>query len=85
VQLIQAYEKRGIARVLVIYNLSARLSSNSNDVAPVSMSAHTTAEAEPAEAFDYLYEPSPTQVSIACCVGEVEVQLFQIFLRVFRR
>ena len=47
------------------------------------MSAHTTAEAETAEAFDYLYEPSPTQVLDSLLRREVEVQLFQIFLESF--
>src|SRR5262249_39632809 len=47
------------------------------------LSAHTSVEAEPTEAFDYLYEPSSVQVLDSLLRREVEVQLFQIFLESF--
>ena len=47
------------------------------------LSAHTTAEAEPSEAFDYLYEPSPARALDSLLRREVEVRLFQIFLESF--
>ena len=47
------------------------------------LSAHTSADAEPTEAFDYLYEPSPVQVLDSLLRREVEVQLFQVFLESF--
>jgi F-type H+-transporting ATPase subunit gamma len=83
-QLLKAYEEEGYREVLVVYN---RFRSAMQQVVTVlrllPMSAHESVEDEPAEPFDYLYEPSPTQVLDSLLRKEVEVQLFQVFLESF--
>ena len=84
VQLIQAYEEEGYREVLVIYNrFRSAIQQQVTTLRLLPLSAHTTTETEPAEAFDYLYEPSPTKVLDSLLRREVEVQLFQIFLESF--
>ncbi len=80
-QLLEAYEQEGYREVLVIYNrFRSALQQQVTTVRLLPMSAHTSAEAEPTEAFDYLYEPSPEAVLDSLLRREVEVQLFQMFL-----
>jgi len=84
VQLLDAYEHQGYREVLVIYNrFRSAIQQQVTTLRLLPMSAHTTVEAEPTEAFDYLYEPSPIQVLDSLLRREVEVQLFQIFLESF--
>jgi F-type H+-transporting ATPase subunit gamma len=83
-QLLQAYEQEGYREVLVIYNrFRSAIQQQVTTLRLLPLSAHTSAEAEPTEAFDYLYEPSPVQVLDSLLHREVEVQLFQIFLESF--
>jgi F-type H+-transporting ATPase subunit gamma len=84
VQLLQAYEQEGYREVLVIYNrFRSAIHQEVTTLRLLPLSAHTSADAEPTEAFDYLYEPSPVQVLDSLLRREVEVQLFQIFLESF--
>jgi F-type H+-transporting ATPase subunit gamma len=84
VQLLQAYEQEGYREVLVIYNrFRSAVQQQVTTLRLLPLSAYTTAEAEPTEAFDYLYEPSPIAVLDSLLRREVEVQLFQIFLESF--
>ena len=84
VQLLQAYEQEEYREVLVIYNrFRSAIQQQVTTLRLLPLSAHTTAEAEPSVAFDYLYEPSPVQVLDSLLRREVEVQLFQIFLESF--
>ena len=84
VQLLETYEQQGYRAVLVIYNrFRSAIQQQVTTLRLLPMSARITAEAEPTEAFDYLYEPSPAQVLDSLLRREVEVQLFQIFLESF--
>jgi F-type H+-transporting ATPase subunit gamma len=83
-QLLQAYEQEGYREVLVIYNrFRSAIQQLVTTLRLLPLSTQTSAEAEPTEAFDYLYEPSPVQVLDSLLHREVEVQLFQIFLESF--
>ncbi len=83
-QLLEAYEQEGYREVLVIYNrFRSAIQQQVTILRLLPMSAHTAAEAEPTEPFDYLYEPSPAQVLDSLLRREIEVQLFQIFLESF--
>jgi F-type H+-transporting ATPase subunit gamma len=83
-QLLQAYEQEGYREVLVIYNrFRSAIHQEVTTLRLLPLSAHTTVDAAPTEAFDYLYEPSPIQVLDSLLRREVEVQLFQIFLESF--
>lgn len=83
-QLLQAYEQEGYREVLVIYNrFRSAIQQVVTTLRLLPLSAQTSAEAEPTEAFDYLYEPSPVQVLDSLLHREVEVQLFQVFLESF--
>jgi F-type H+-transporting ATPase subunit gamma len=84
VQILQAYEQEGYREVLVIYNrFRSAMQQQVTTFRLLPLSAHPSAEAEPTEAFDYLYEPSPVDVLDSLLRREVEVQLFQIFLESF--
>jgi F-type H+-transporting ATPase subunit gamma len=84
VQLLQAYEQEGYREILVIYNrFRSAIQQQVTTVRLLPLSAHTSAQSEPTEAFDYLYEPSPVQVLDSLLRREIEVQLFQIFLESF--
>jgi F-type H+-transporting ATPase subunit gamma len=84
VQILQAYEQEGYREVLVIYNrFRSAMQQQVTTFRLLPLSAHTSVEAEPTEAFDYLYEPSPVDVLDSLLRREVEVQLFQIFLESF--
>ena len=84
VQLLQAYEQEGYREVLVIYNrFRSAIHQEVTTLRLLPLSAHTSAQAAPTEAFDYLYEPSPVQVLDSLLRREVEVQLLQIFLESF--
>jgi F-type H+-transporting ATPase subunit gamma len=84
VQLLQAYEQEGYREVLVIYNrFRSAIHQEVTTLRLLPLSAHTSSQAAPTEAFDYLYEPSPVQVLDSLLRREVEVQLFQIFLESF--
>jgi len=84
VQLLQAYEQEGYREVLVIYNrFRSAIHQQVTTFRLLPLSAHTSPEAEPTEAFDYLYEPSPVQVLDSLLRREIEVQLFQVFLESF--
>lgn len=81
VQLIEAYEHEGYREVLVVYNrFRSAMQQLVTTLRLLPISAHASAAAEPTEAFDYLYEPSPTGVLDSLLRREVEVQLFQVFL-----
>jgi F-type H+-transporting ATPase subunit gamma len=83
-QLITAYEQEGYREVLVIYNrFRSAMQQIVTTVRLLPLSAHTSAETEPTEPFDYIYEPSPERVLDSLLRREVEVQLFQIFLESF--
>lgn len=47
------------------------------------MSGHATTDAEPAEPFDFIYEPSAEAVLDSLLRREVDVQLFQVLLESF--
>lgn len=80
-QLLQAYEEDGYREVLVLYNrFRSAMQQQVTTLRVLPLSAHTEADAEPSEPFDYLYEPSPTNVLDRLLRREVEVQLFQVFL-----
>jgi F-type H+-transporting ATPase subunit gamma len=70
--------------VLVLYN---RFRSAVQQVVTLfqllPMSGHTTADAEPVEPYDYIYEPSPVEVLDSLLRREVMVQLYQILLESF--
>lgn len=70
--------------VLVLYN---RFRSAAQQVVTLlqllPMSGHTTADAEPVEPYDYIYEPSPAEVLDSLLRREVRVQLYQILLESF--
>jgi F-type H+-transporting ATPase subunit gamma len=84
IQLLQAYEQEGYREVLVIYNrFRSAIQQQVTTLRLLPLSARTTSDAEPTEAFDYLYEPSPLQVLDSLLRREVEVQLFQVFLESF--
>jgi len=84
VQLLQAYEQEGYREILVLYNrFRSAIQQQVTTLRLLPLSAHTSAQDEPTEAFDYLYEPSPGQVLDSLLRREVEVQLFQIFLESF--
>ena len=83
-QLIEAYEHEGYREVLVVYNrFRSAMQQIVTTLRLLPMSAHTSAQAEPTEPFDYLYEPSPEKVLDSLLRREVEVQLFQVFLESF--
>lgn len=84
VQLLQAYEQEGYREVLVLYNrFRSAIQQQVTTLRLLPLSAHTTTEGEPTEAFDYLYEPSPVAVLDSLLRREIEVQLFQVFLESF--
>ena len=84
VQLIEAYEHEGYREVLVVYNrFRSAMQQFVTTLRLLPMSAHSSAEAEPTEAFDYLYEPSRPEVLDSLLRREVEVQLLQVFLESF--
>ena len=70
--------------VLVLYN---RFGSAVQQVATtlqlLPMSGHATGDAEPAEPFDFIYEPSAAAVLDGLLRREVDVQLFQVLLESF--
>lgn len=83
-QLTAAYEHEGYREVLVLYNrFRSAMQQIVTTLRLLPLSAHTSVEAEPTEAFDYLYEPSPMAVLDSLLRREVEVQLFQVFLESF--
>ena len=84
VQLIAAYEQEGYREVLVVYNrFRSAMQQIVTTLRLLPLSAHSSAAAEPTEAFDYIYEPSPEKVLDSLLRREVEVQLFQVFLESF--
>jgi F-type H+-transporting ATPase subunit gamma len=74
----------GYKSVLVLYN---RFGSAVHQVVTtlqlLPMSGHTTTDAEPAEPFDFIYEPSAEAVLDSLLRREVDVQLFQVLLESF--
>ena len=74
----------GYKDVLVLYN---RFGSAVHQVATtlqlLPMSGHTTMDAEPAEPFDFIYEPSVEAVLDSLLRREVDVQLFQVLMESF--
>ena len=74
----------GYKNVLVLYN---RFGSAVQQVATtlqlLPMSGHTTTDAEPAEPFDFIYEPSVEAVLDSLLRREVDVQLFQVLMESF--
>jgi F-type H+-transporting ATPase subunit gamma len=83
-KLIAAYEQEGYRQVLVIYNrFRSAMVQQVTILRLLPLSTQASAEAEPAEPFDYLYEPSAPQVLDSLLRKQIEVQLFQIFLESF--
>ena len=83
-QLIEAYEHEGYREVLVVYNrFRSAMQQFVTTLRLLPMSTHPSADAEPTEPFDYLYEPSRQEVLDSLLRREVEVQLFQVFLESF--
>jgi len=83
-QLIEAYEHEGYREVLVVYNrFRSAMQQFVTTLRVLPLSAQSSAEAEPTEPFDYLYEPSRAEVLESLLRREVEVQLFQVFLESF--
>ena len=74
----------GHKNVLVLYN---RFGSAVHQVVTtlqlLPMSGHTTMDAEPAEPFDFIYEPSVEAVLDSLLRREVDVQLFQVLMESF--
>jgi F-type H+-transporting ATPase subunit gamma len=83
-RLLTAYEQEGYRQVLVIYNrFRSAMVQQVTILRLLPLSTEASAEAEPVEPFDYLYEPSAPQVLDSLMRKQVEVQLFQIFLESF--
>jgi F-type H+-transporting ATPase subunit gamma len=83
-RLLTAYEQEGYRQVLVIYNrFRSAMVQQVTILRLLPLSTEASAEAEPVEPFDYLYEPSAPQVLDSLLRKQVEVQLFQIFLESF--
>lgn len=83
-KLLAAYEQEGYQQVLVVYNrFRSAMVQQVTILRLLPLSTQASAEAEPAEPFDYLYEPSAPQVLDRLLRKQIEVQLFQVFLESF--
>jgi F-type H+-transporting ATPase subunit gamma len=83
-KLLAAYEQEGYRQVLVVYNrFRSAMVQQVTILRLLPLSILEDVEAEPAEPFDYLYEPSPSHVLDHLLRKQIEVQLFQAFLESF--
>lgn len=84
-KLLEAYEgDEPYRQVVVIYNkFRSAISQQPTALRLLPISTLEDAEAEPEEPFDYLYEPSPTQVLDTLLRKQIVIQLFQIFQESF--
>ena len=70
--------------VLVLYNrFGSAVQQVVTTLQLLPMSGHATTDAEPAEPFDFIYEPSAEAVLDGLLRREVDVQLFQVLLESF--
>lgn len=83
-KLFHAFEVEGYRQVIVLYNkFNSAISQEVTALRLLPMSGLEDPEAEPAEAYDYLYEPSAPEVLDSLLRKQVEIQLFQIFQESF--
>jgi len=83
-ELIQAFEEKGYRQVIVLYNkFNSAISQEVTALRLLPMSGLEDPDAEPEEAYDYLYEPSAPEVLDSLLRKQVEIQLFQIFQESF--
>jgi len=84
VKLIKAFEEEGYRQVIVLYNkFNSAISQQVTALRLLPMSGLEDPDAEPAEAYDYLYEPSAPEVLDSLLRKQVEIQLFQLFQESF--
>ncbi len=84
-ELLRAYEgEEAYRQVLVVYNrFRSAISQQPTILRLLPVSTVDEVEAEPEEAFDYLYEPSAPQVLDSLLRKQLEIQLFQVFQESF--
>jgi F-type H+-transporting ATPase subunit gamma len=83
-KLLTAYEQEAYQQVLVAYNrFRSAMVQQVVLLRLLPLSAPADLDAEPAEPFDYLYEPAAPQVLDSLLRKQIEVQLFQVFLESF--
>jgi F-type H+-transporting ATPase subunit gamma len=80
-KLLTAYEQEDYRQVLVVYNrFRSALVQQVTILRLLPLSTLDDVEADPEEPFDYIYEPSVSQVLNHLLRKQIEVQLFQAFL-----
>lgn len=83
-KLFKAFEEEGYRQIIVLYNkFNSAISQEVTALRLLPMSGLEDPEAEPEEAYDYLYEPSAPEVLDSLLRRQVEIQLFQIFQESF--
>ena len=83
-RVFQAFEEEGYRQIVVLYNkFNSAISQEVTALRLLPMSGLEDPDAEPAEAYDYLYEPSGPEVLDSLLRKQVEIQLFQIFQESF--
>lgn len=83
-RLLALYEQEAYRQVLVVSNrFRSAMVQQVAILQMLPMSTLANPDDEPDEPFDYLYEPSPTQVLDALLRKQIEVQLFQILQESF--
>lgn len=85
-QLLAAYEDEDATyrQVLVVFNrFRSAISQQPTVLRLLPFSTLEDAEADPEEPFDYLYEPSASQVLDSLLRKQIEIQLFQVFQESF--
>ncbi len=83
-KLFKAFEEDAYRQVIVLYNkFNSAISQEVTALRLLPMSGLEDPDAEPEEAYDYLYEPSAPEVLDSLLRKQVEIQLFQIFQESF--
>ena len=83
-RLLSLYEREAYRQVLVVSNrFRSAMVQQVAILQLLPMSTLANPDDEPEEPFDYLYEPSPTQVLDTLLRKQVEVQIFQILQESF--
>jgi F-type H+-transporting ATPase subunit gamma len=83
-RLLALYEQEAYQRVLVVSNrFRSAMVQQVAILQMLPMSSLANPDDEPDEPFDYLYEPSPTQVLDTLLRKQIEVQIFQILQESF--
>ncbi len=83
-RLLSLYEQEAYRQVLVVSNrFRSAMVQQVVILQLLPMSTLADADDEPDEPFDYLYEPSPTQVLDTLLRKQIEVQLFQVLQESF--